>query len=41
MTIKAEHRPIDLEDIAEHEMKYIESKKDNTIRKRAELEMGE
>jgi len=41
MTIRAEHRPIDPEDIAEHELKYLEFKKDDTIRKRAELEMGQ
>ena len=35
MTIKAEHRPIDPEDLADHEEKYLEFKKDNAIRKRA------
>lgn len=39
MTIKAEHRPIDPEQLADHEEKYLEFKKDNAIRKRAELEL--
>lgn len=41
MTIRAEHRPIDPEEIAEHEMKYLEFKKDDSIRKRAEIELAE
>jgi hypothetical protein len=39
MTIKAEHRPIDPEELIDHEEKYLEFKKDNAIRKRAELEL--
>lgn len=35
MTIKAERKPIDMEEIVEHEMKYLDFKKDDQIRKRA------
>lgn len=39
MTIKAEHRPIDPQELADHEEKYLQFKKDNSIRKRAELQL--
>lgn len=37
MTIRAEHRPIDNEELAEHEAKYLDFRKDDGIRKKAEL----
>ena len=41
MTIRAERRPIDMQEIQEHDMKYMDIKKDNNIRKKAEIEIAE
>lgn len=41
MTIRAEHKPIDNDQILQHESKYLDFKKDDQIRKKAELQMIE